>query len=137
MSVPRSIAKSVADRANGRCEYCRTHESIQVATFHIEHVIPPSRGGSSELQNLAWACPRCNLHKSDRVAVELEPGEEAHLFNPRLDNWEDHFAWQGFELIGRTRTGQATIKSLQLNHPRRIAIRQAEQMLQLFPPDDL
>ena len=28
------------------------------ATFHVEHIVPTSRGGTSELDNLAWCCPR-------------------------------------------------------------------------------
>ena len=44
------------------------HQSLQGATFHIEHVIPRIRGGTSELDNLALACPSCNLPKADRVS---------------------------------------------------------------------
>jgi plasmid maintenance system antidote protein VapI len=29
------------------------HESLQGATFHVEHVIPKSKGGESSLENLA------------------------------------------------------------------------------------
>jgi hypothetical protein len=35
----------------------------------------------------------------------------------------------------RRATGRATIAALDLNHERRIRIRQAEQMFGLFPPD--
>lgn len=67
MTSRRDIARQAEDRAGGRCEYCRMHQSLQGATFHLEHVVPHSRGGDAQLDNLAWACPSCNLHKSNRV----------------------------------------------------------------------
>ena len=39
-----------------------------------------------------------------------------------------------YQLIGKTDVGQLTIRLLDLNHERRIKIRQAEQMFGLFPP---
>lgn len=131
------IAKVVEKRAGHRCEYCRMHQSLQGATFHVEHVVPRSLGGASEIHNLAWACPSCNLHKSNRIEVEVSgESEPVPLFNPRTDKWKDHFAWDGYLVVGRTPLGKAAIDALQLNHPRRIKIRQAETLFGLFPPDD-
>jgi len=111
------------------------HQSLQGATFHIEHVIPESKGGASDLGNLAWACPGCNLHKSDRTeAIDPESGEAVALFSPRRDTWRDHFVWESYRLDGKTAIGRATIAALQLNSPRRLLIRQAEEVFGLFPP---
>lgn len=52
------------------------HQSLQGATFPLEHIIPRCRGGSSEPENLAWACPSCNLRKSNRVEVQLSDEDE-------------------------------------------------------------
>ena len=49
--------RAVEARAKQRCEYCRMHQALQGATFHVEHILPTSAGGSDELSNLAWACP--------------------------------------------------------------------------------
>ena len=57
------------------------------------------------------------------------------LFNPRTDNWHDHFRWDGYHIIGFTSVGRATIEALCLNHDRRIKIRQVEQLLDLSPPN--
>jgi hypothetical protein len=128
--------EAISARAGGRCEYCQMHQSLQGATFHIEHVIPRVLGGTSDLTNLALACPSCNLHKGDRVAVFSSAGSYAvAFFHPRIDLWSDHFEWDDHRLIGKTEIGRATILSLDLNQERRIKIRQAEQMLGLFPPD--
>ena len=90
MTARSDIEHEVSQRAGQRCEYCRMHQALQGATFHVEHIIPRSRNGSSHLDNLAWACPGCNLHKSDRVEVRLvDTGEVVRLFNPRVDSWNE------------------------------------------------
>lgn len=55
MNWPVGLAVLVRERAAGRCQYCLMHQSLQGATFHIEHIIPQAKGGSSELPNLALA----------------------------------------------------------------------------------
>lgn len=80
------MGREVETRARERCEYCRMHQSLQGATFHVEHIIPRSRGGSTQFDNLAWACPSCNLHKSNRTEI-MDPntGILVPLFHPRTD----------------------------------------------------
>ncbi len=137
MTTSREIERVVAARAVGRCEYCRMDQSLQGATFHVEHVIPRSRGGSSTLDNLAWACPRCNLQKTNRVeVVDPATGRQTRLFNPRTDVWQEHFRWDNFQLLGLSEIGRATIAALDLNHPRRIRIRQVEELLGFFQPEE-
>lgn len=124
----------ITERAGGRCEYCQMHQSLQGATFHIEHVIPRARGGKSDSSNLALACPSCNLHKADRVEAYADSSTTAvALFNPRTDVWAEHFEWDDYSLVGKTEVGKVTILTLDLNHDRRIKIRQAEQLFGLFP----
>lgn len=116
--------KLVEARAGQRCEYCRMHQSLQGATFHVEHIIPNSRSGSDDPDNLALACPSCNLHKSDRVeAADPDSNAGERLFNPRADRWIEHFRWDGYRIVGLTATGRVTVFALQLNHPRRLLIR--------------
>ena len=138
MTSRRDIARQVEERARGRCEYCRMHQSLQGATFHLEHVLPQSRGGYAQLDNLAWACPSCNLHKANRVeSVDPDTGNQVPLFNPRLGNWHAHFRWDGYRVVGQTPIGRATVAALVLNHPRRMQIREAEELFALFPPTDV
>jgi hypothetical protein len=131
----KEIERHVRDRAVDRCEYCAMHQALQGATFHVEHIVPLSRGDTSSLENLAWSCPGCNLHKAGRVEFpDPESSESVPLFNPRADRWADHFYWQGFEIVPLTAVGRATCDALHLNRSRRIQIRQAEAMFGLFPP---
>jgi hypothetical protein len=111
------------------------HQALQGATFHVEHILPRSQGGPSDPENLAWACPGCNLHKSDRTLVpDPDSNQLVALFHPRRDLWDAHFLWDGYRLVGRTMIGRATVFALDLNEPRRILIRQAEELFALFPP---
>lgn len=114
------------------------HQLLQGATFHIEHIVPQSVGGPDTADNLALACPSCNLGKSDRVGV-IDPAtdQEVPIFNPRADRWNDHFAWDDdWRIIGLTPIGRATIVALNFNHPRRLRIREAEEWFDLFPPEE-
>lgn len=49
----------------GCCAYCL--EPIQYGQFHVDHVIPLSKGGTNWRDNLALACPRCNIIKRDKL----------------------------------------------------------------------
>ncbi|MCE9547901.1 MAG: HNH endonuclease [Planctomycetia bacterium] len=135
MSVSGETARLVRQRAADRCEYCLMHQSLQGATFHVEHVVPRAKDGPSTAENLAWSCPGCNLHKSDRtMVVDPQTGSGVPLFNPRNDIWQEHFSIRDFEIVGLTEIGRAAVVSLDFNHARRIQIRKAETLFGLFPP---
>jgi hypothetical protein len=129
-----SLVELVAERAGQRCEYCRMHQELQGAVFHVEHIIPRALGGSDDLDNLAWACPGCNLTKAHRITIH-DPltGEAVRVFHPRLDRWSEHFMWAGYELLGRTPIGRALVEAFNLNHARRIRVREVEARFGLFP----
>jgi hypothetical protein len=104
------------------------HQSLQGATFHVEHVIPRCRGGASNLANLVLACPGCNLHKSDKLrAVDAETGEDVELFHPIREAWAEHFRFDGNVIERLSPRGRATIALLQLNSVRRLRIREVER----------
>lgn len=125
----------VFERAGGRCEYCRMHSALQGATFHVEHTTPTAHGGGDESDNLALACPSCNLHKSSHVTLrDPDTGATVPVFNPRTDCWSNHFAWDAEWVVGRTPVGRALVEAFDLNHPRRRMNREAEAGFDLFPP---
>ena len=134
MAVPEALSRAVRERARGRCQYCLMHESLQGATFHVEHVIPGSKGGESTLENLALACPGCNLHKADKTtASDPLTREQVALFHPLQQRWSEHFRFNGHEMEGLTGIGRATVALLDLNHSRRQRIRQVEETFGLYP----
>lgn len=115
--VPIWLRKLVEERAGVRCEYCSAHKQI-VMSLEIDHVIPVSGGGETQIENLCLACRSRNGFKSAFVTgFDPETGEETRLFHPRRDNWRDHFAWSndGTLMKGLTAVGRATIARLRLN----------------------
>jgi len=135
MSVPEELARQVRAEAVGRCQYCLMHESLQGATFHIEHIVPQCKGGRSDMTNLVLTCPGCNLHKGSRVtAIDPATGEEVRLFHPLQQRWPEHFRFFGYQIAGLTAAGRATVAALDLNHFRRQRIRAVEEIFGLFPP---
>src|SRR6266702_829361 len=57
-------------RQKGKCHYCRN----KMATYHIEHVIPISRGGTNDSSNIVLACPTCNMSKGNKLPHEWPQG---------------------------------------------------------------
>ena len=135
MAIPAELRRQVTERAGGRCEYCGLAQEGQEATFHVDHVVPVSDHGTTELDNLALACVSCSLRKgARRSSPDPHTGRDVRLFNPRTDRWADHFAWLGVKLIGKTDVGRATASALHLNRDLILAIREEETVAGRFPP---
>ena len=114
----------VRERAGERCEYCRLHQRNTELLHHIEHVIARQHGGSDDVDNLALACHRCNLHKGPNLSgVDPVTGGVETLFHPRHNQWPEHFAFRDAHLKGLTPSGRATVEVLALNDARRIELR--------------
>jgi hypothetical protein len=135
----------VRERANYLCEYCHSLERLSANRFTIDHIIPRSLGGSDDLENLALACRRCNERRYNFVAgVDPETQEVVPLFNPRQQQWSDHFVWVegGIVIRGTTAIGRATCIRLDLNdvrYPEEDSIRGTRRFwirTKLHPPPD-
>lgn len=59
------------DRQKGECYYCGQKVG---STYHVDHIIPISRGGSNGTENLVISCPRCNMSKNDKLPHEWAIG---------------------------------------------------------------
>ena len=87
LSMPRAyIYLSKRDElvvacAHGRCEYCQSVVEYATQSFDIDHIVPVSRGRTSTVDNLAYACSGCNSHKFNRLTA-LDPvgGANVALF---------------------------------------------------------
>ena len=135
--TPAALRRWVIQRANNRCEYCGISQIGQVATFHIDHVIPVVAGGETTAENLALACVSCSLRKGARQQLEdSETGEVVYIFNPRQQRWNTHFVWNGVEVIGLTAIGRATVQALDLNRSTMLAIRAEEELRGRHPPPE-
>lgn len=122
MSLPKSLYEIVRQRAQFQCEYCHYPELLSSAPLSIDHIQPRSLGGSDDLNNLALACRRCNERRYNfTTGIDPETETEVALFNPRSQQWSDHFIWSAnaLQIIGKTSTGRATCDRLDLNDERR------------------
>jgi hypothetical protein len=133
--VSRALHDEVVLRAGNRCEYCRLSQLGQEAAFHLDHVIPRAANGPTTADNLALACVSCSLRKWARqTASDPDTGEEVPLFNPRTQDWSEHFRWDQVRVVPLTPTGRATTAALAMNRPLILVIRQEESVRGRHPP---
>ena len=138
--IPVAIDRQVRETARHRCGHCLSPQRLVMARLEIEHLIPLSKGGSSDESNLWLSCPLCNGAKSDRTsAVDSETGRVVPLFHPRTQVWSEHFRWSddGLRILGQTPTGRATVAALRLDSdPAAVLVRSYWVQAGWHPPTD-
>ena len=119
--ISRSIRNLVIARAGHHCEYCRVPDYLSAFDYHIEHIIGIQHGGPTKPNNLAYCCSPCNWKKGPNISTILELGSALiPLFNPRTENWFDHFDADNGIIKPLSTVGEATIKLLELNQPSKV-----------------
>jgi 5-methylcytosine-specific restriction endonuclease McrA len=80
--VERFARRDIFERDGGRCAYCG--RSVAADNWHLDHVVPVSKGGGHTRANVVVACPTCNLRKYDkapddfiRSTLDLWGGDDA------------------------------------------------------------
>ncbi len=137
--VATDLRRRVEAQARQRCGYCQSAESIVGIPMDIEHIVPESAGGATEENNLWLACSLCNSYKGNRTnARDPISNRTVPLFNPRLQSWSEHFAWEesGSVIVGLTATGRATVVALVLNRPPLVKARKRWAAVGWHPPRD-
>ena len=90
----------------------------------MEHVIAKQHGGTDAPENLCLACDRCNAYKGPNLAaIDPDSGAVVTLFHPRRDQWHEHFALRGAEVVGLSPSGRATVRLLHMNDNWRLSLR--------------
>ncbi len=56
--------KNILIRDDHTCQYCGAHGDRMMT---VDHVVPRSKGGASDWENLVCACMRCNNRKNNRT----------------------------------------------------------------------
>ena len=87
------VRADVARRTGYRCEkrfqllrqYCLIHEDDVGFPHQIDPILSRKHGGSSDFENLAYACVFCNRQKgSDVAALNPKTGAAVRLFHPAV-----------------------------------------------------
>lgn len=68
----RVVRSEVFSMSNGLCGIC--HLPVDPGRFHVDHIIPLSKGGSHCYANVQLAHPLCNQRKAARY-VDFTPAE--------------------------------------------------------------
>jgi hypothetical protein len=137
--VTPHLRSIIAQRADGRCEYCRCPESFAPQAFSIDHILPQSAEGETDLENLALACQGCNSHKYDKThGFDPVSRELVSLFHPRKQAWSQHFSWTHdfLFIVSLTPTGRATVETLQLNRQNVVNVRMVLYTIGKHPPPE-
>ena len=106
-SYPAFTRFNVFLRDGFSCQYCFSRHATHDLTF--DHVIPRSRGGFTNWENVVTACRRCNTHKGSRLIRECgmnlrrdpwrpttyELQERGRAFPPNYlhESWRDYLYW--------------------------------------------
>ena len=138
--LKQELDNQIRQASKNRCGYCLTPQSLTSYKLEIEHIYPISKGGTSEKENLCLACRHCNLHKAAKVfGFDIVSAKKVKLFNPNLQSWTEHFAWdkEKTSILGKTPCGRATIFALKMNEGLQTNARKIWKLTALFPPTDL
>ena len=65
-AVSQRLRNMVLARDNYTCVECGAKKENGVK-LHVDHKIPYSKGGKTELSNLRTLCETCNLKKGDKI----------------------------------------------------------------------
>jgi hypothetical protein len=138
-TIPDAVRARVRAQAGNRCGYRLARQEYVPWLLEIEHIVPVSKGGTDDEENLWLACRSCNLFKSDQThARDPLTGRRMRLFNPRKQRWKRHFRWSenGLFIVGRTACGRATIVALNLNNLVAVTVRRNWIAAGWHPPED-
>ena len=132
--ISAALRRAVRARARERCEYCLIAESEAVGPHEPDHLIALKHGGETSSANLVLACLDCNRFKGADIG-SLDPltGELVPLFNPRTQQWSEHFQLNGCQIIPLTAVGRATERLLKLNIATRLQSREESAALGSYP----
>ena len=59
--LTKADVQQMFEDQDGLCAYCETELGND---FHGDHMVPVSRGGTTDVINIALACPPCNMRKN-------------------------------------------------------------------------
>ncbi len=74
-ALGNAVRFSVFERDGFKCQYCGSQPPSVV--LQVDHVVPVSKGGGNELDNLVASCTNCNAGKFTRTLEGPAPADYA------------------------------------------------------------
>ena len=110
--------KILAEDFKNICGYCGKDSHIMHERFHVDHFVPVSLNPEREndYYNLVWACPKCNLIKSNKWPTEnkeiANDGNKGFV-DPATEEYDKHIERneQGY-ICGKTLLGRNICENL-------------------------
>ena len=129
-----ALRRLVTERAGYCCEYCLLAQADNFLPFEIDHIISEKHDGETTSDNLCLSCPSCNAFKgSDIGSLDRQTEQFTPLFNPRTQDWLDHFQLDGAVIVPQTAEGRVTVFLLRMNRAEQIIEREALLELGRYP----
>mgnify|MGYP006336813027 FL=1 len=139
MAISEQVKARIRAQAQNRCGYCRSLQMYVLGILEIDHIIPKAVGGTDDEENLWLACSLCNNYKGTQTdALDDATQMRVKLFNPRNQQWSEHFVWseEGTEIRGLTDCGRVTVTALQLNNNIAVTVRRQWVSAEWHPPTE-
>lgn len=116
------------------CGYCGVTESAVGSEMTVDHFMPRVAGGSDELDNLVYACWKCNQFKHDFWPGPDDLAHQHRILHPLLDDLDIHLHpnEETGRLEGLTATGRFHIAALRLNRPQLVKYRLGQHLQQML-----
>ncbi len=105
----------IAEQWKHRCAYCGLGDWEDRTRFNLDHVVPRSAGGPTNIRNVVWSCEPCNHAKGDTPAAELLKDDPATLARieggkPRPLAAKGAYAWVCQEVVRRLRSAGLKVR---------------------------
>ncbi|NES98817.1 MAG: HNH endonuclease [Desertifilum sp. SIO1I2] len=138
--ISKQLREQIRASDRQRCCYCLTSEVNSGIPMTFDHILPVSKGGETNFENLCLACRSCNEFKSDTTEVQDPVTDEiVPLYNPRTQRWIEHFYWSedAIKIEEQTAIARVTIIALRMNNAVIRAARLRWAIALWHPPSDM
>lgn len=101
-----SLRYDVLARDGFRCQICGA-TADDGYKLHVDHILPVSKGGKTEMSNLRTLCERCNMGKSDKIETISMPAPRASVVESPLATALRILQEHNEEYVDKTSSGGA------------------------------
>ena len=134
--ISAELRQTIANRAKLLCEYCLIVESDTFYGCEVDHIINLKHGGSSEPENLAYACALCNRAKGSDVGFSFYVWRIHAVFQSAHRPMGRTLSSEGASLQPLTTIGEVTARILGFNDSARLHEREEMIRFGKYPSEE-